>query len=154
VGALRIGDLLVGRGVITAEQRDAILAEQRNSGRPFGVLAERLFNVSAEAVEDAWADQYVEMAPLVDPRKEPVDPYVRCLINRRQAWQFRVLPLWFDGEELVICTTRKDLPRALRFTAWSVGHRCVFVIAPPEHLDAALTVHYPMPGLGIQKAAS
>ena len=47
---LRLGDLLVNRGAMTGQQRDAVLEYQRLTGRPFGELAERLFGVGQAAV--------------------------------------------------------------------------------------------------------
>jgi hypothetical protein len=145
-GSLRLGDLLVARGVLEEAQRDEILAEQSLSGRPFGALAERMFGVSPRDIEQAWAEQYSSLAPTADLDAEEPEPYALSLIERRQAWQFRVLPLRFDGDELLVCTTRENLPRALRFTGWSIGHRCVFVITSAEQLDAALERHYSMGG--------
>ncbi len=156
--SMRLGDLLVRQGVLTEAQRDAVLAEQRLIGRPFGVLAERMFGVSPNAVERAWAEQYASIARRVDPRKERLDPYALRLVERRQAWQFRVLPMRFvpgveslDGavasEDVLVCTTQSDLARALKFTGWRLGHVCHFVIAEPSALGEALARHYPMAGL-------
>ena len=144
---LRLGDLLVRQGVLTEEQRDAVLAEQRLVGRPFGALAERMFGVNPADVERAWAAQYAQMAEHVDPRSSEIDPYALRLVERRQAWQFRVLPLRFSGEDLVICTTETHLPRAMRFTGWRIGHPVRFVLAPPLQLGEALVAHYPIAGM-------
>ncbi|MFN0131529.1 MAG: hypothetical protein ACKVW3_03200 [Phycisphaerales bacterium] len=145
--SLRLGDLLVERGTLTPDQRDAVIEYQRHSGRPFGELAERLFNVSAAAVEDAWADQYAAAATLIDPRAEPLDPDVLPLIERRQAWQFRVLPLRRQGGELMVCATRNHLVRALRFVGWRIQEPTFLVLSRPEPLGQALERYYPMPGM-------
>ena len=63
---IQIGQLLVQQGVLTDKQVQHILTVQRSSHRPFGDLAERLYGVSPEAVEDAWVQQYVAMAGVVD----------------------------------------------------------------------------------------
>lgn len=144
---IRLGDVLVKRGVITAAQRDSILDYQRLTGRPFGELAEKLFSVREAAIESAWAEQYAGLARMVDPRAESVDPEVLALIDRRQAWQFRMLPLRFDGAELMVCTTEKHLVRALKFAGWKLRAQCYFVLAEPQALGEALTRHYPMAGM-------
>jgi hypothetical protein len=145
--AVRLGDVLVRHGALTPEQRDRILDQQWATNKPFGVLAEEMFGLSIGDVERAWAEQYAMMAEHVDPDREGVDPSVLGMIDRRQAWQFGMLPLRYDGEELLVCTTQELLPRALRFAGWKLGHKCYFVIAEPEALGRALQRHYPMDGM-------
>ncbi|MEX2217348.1 MAG: hypothetical protein WD749_01195 [Phycisphaerales bacterium] len=144
---MRLGDLLVRRGVLTEAQRDAVLEHQRMTGRPFGELAERLFGVGQSAVEEAWAEQYALIARRVDPRSERLDPAALTLLDRRQAWQFRMLPLRFEADELLICTTQDHLPRALKFAGWKIQAPCFFVLADPRSLGEALLRHYPMEGM-------
>jgi hypothetical protein len=144
---LRLGDLLVRRGVLTESQRDAVLDYQKLTGRPFGELAERLFGVGQQAVEHAWAEQYGMIARRVDPRTERTDPEVMNLIDRRQAWQFRVLPLRVDADEVILCTTQEHLVRALKFAGWKIQAPCYFVLADPVALGEALMRHYPLAGM-------
>jgi len=144
---LRIGDVLVKQGVLTEDDRDAVLEEQRQTGEPFGVIAERLFEISPHGIELAWAEQYACIADEVDPRGERIDSNALETIDRRQAWQFRVLPLHFDGQELVLCTTQENLPRALRFVGWRIGRQAYLVVSDARALGEALANHYPMDGM-------
>lgn len=144
---LRLGDLLVGKGVLTAAQRDSVLEYQRLTGRPFGELAERMYGVCQSVIEQAWAEQYASIAPRLDPRRETVEGEALALVERRQAWQFRVLPLRFDDQELMICTTQEHLARALRFAGWKIQASCYFVLTDPLKLGEALMRHYPMAGM-------
>ncbi len=143
---LRIGDLLVEHGVLTRDQCEELAHVQRESSRPFGVLAETLFKVPPQALDRAWAEQYAQAAPSVNPVCERVEPEALELISRRQAWQFRLLPLRFERGELIICTTRQHLPRALNFAYRNLDARCGFVIAETAHFGAALRAHYPWSG--------
>lgn len=142
--AIRLGDLLVRNGVLTTEQREAVLQKQQLTGRPFGELAERMFGVSQSAVERAWAEQYATIAERIDPRRERIDDRVLALLERRQAWQFSLLPLRFEKEELIVCTTEEQLVRAMRFTGWRIKWPCYFVLADTAALSKALMRHYPM----------
>ncbi|MDX2131814.1 MAG: hypothetical protein SFY69_07165 [Planctomycetota bacterium] len=144
---VHLGDLLVQHGVLTAAQRDAVLAAQKERGGPFGALAEQMFGVNPGAVERAWAEQFDTIAPHVDPRTFPVQHRVLEVISRRQAWQFRVLPLEIRGSDLVLCTTREALVRALKFTGWRLGHAVQFVIAEANPLGEAMERYYPMAGM-------
>lgn len=142
-----IGDYLVRMGMISEKQRVLILEEQRLSGRPFGQIAEELFGVKARDVEKAWAAQYAGMSEPVNPTLERIDPLVIGLITRRQAWQFRLLPLRYEAGSLLVCTTQEHLPRAANFATRNIPATCFFVLALPEALGEALMRHYPMDGM-------
>lgn len=144
--AMRLGEILVRRGVLTPEQSEAILEEQRRRHRPFGVLAEEMFEVCPRVLQDAWAEQYETMADRVDPARESVEVAATRLVSRRQAWQFRLLPLRFEHGAVVLCTTRQHLPRALAFAYKQIGPECSFVLAEDQALGEALQKHYPWEG--------
>lgn len=142
--SMQLGELLVRSGVISDAQRRAILAEQEAHGRPFGVLAEEMFGVDGRAVEAAWATQFAACADWVDPSEVAVEPRALATVERRQAWQFRVVPMRFEGRELVLATDEQSLPRAMRFVGWRIGSSSRFVLAEASRLDAALKMYYPM----------
>lgn len=143
----RIGRLLVEQQVITEDQCRAILDEQGRTHRPFGEIAEELFEINARAVENAWAEQYARLARWVDPTIEHIDPAVLALVSRRQAWQFGVLPIGYDRGELLICTTRDRLIRALNFTTRHIAERSYLALATPDAMGQALMRCYPMDGM-------
>lgn len=143
---LRLGDVLVRMGALSEEQRAEVLVAQASSGRPFGALAEEMFGVSPKAVERAWASQYGALTGRVDLATERADPEVRPLVERRQAWQFQIVPLRFDGGELLVATTEGSLPRAMRFAGWALGAEVSFVLVEEEALLARLGEVYPLPG--------
>jgi Type II secretion system (T2SS), protein E, N-terminal domain len=147
-GVVRLGEWMVRAGVIDDSQRSAILDAQASCGRPFGELAERMFGVDPRAVESAWAKQYASAVPRIDPLDQEPEPEVLGLVGRREAWQFRVLPIRRDGAEVMVCTTPEHLVRALKFLGWSVPGACYMVLADADGLHAALARHYPMAGLG------
>lgn len=144
---LHLGELLVSHNVITPAQRDLILAAQRDRGGAFGALAEEMFGVSPDAVERAWAEQYASIAPTIDPRSMRIPSDALEAINRRQAWQFRILPIERRDGGLIACTTQDSLVRALRFAGWRLGYSCQLVLAEPLALGEALCTHYPMAGM-------
>lgn len=149
---VRFGEILVNRGLLTEEQVETILEEQKRGGRPFGDLAERLFDVSASAIERAWVEQFALITEHLDPRSQAVDPEVHDRVTRRQAWQFGFLPLRMDGSELVVATTSETLLRAVRFAGWSLSEPVYFVLAEPYELEEALTQHYDFPGMTLIRA--
>jgi hypothetical protein len=142
----RLGDLLVSAGLLTPSQRDQIVREQHRSGRPFGALAEEIFGLTSRQVESAWATQLADMSDRIVPLDELADRAVRPLINRRQAWQFRIVPLRVDDGELVLATTPSHVARALRFAQRSLACRCTIALAEEPDLLAALEMWYPLAG--------
>lgn len=150
---VHLGDLLVRQGVLSESERDQVLKVQAQAGRPFGVIAEELFGVEPEAVERAWAEQYAHYAPSVDPRSFEVEEDALALINRRQAWQFRLMPLRCHGNQVILCTTQDNLVRALRFAGWRLGQQCQFALTDPRALGEALERYYPLGGMSAELLA-
>ncbi|MFG0275573.1 MAG: hypothetical protein ACF8QF_10990 [Phycisphaerales bacterium] len=144
---MRIGELMVRKGLLTEEQVEAILTEQLERGGAFGALAEELFGIGEPEVEDAWAEQYAIFAEQIDPRAEAPTADALALIDRRQAWQFRLMPLRVEGSEVVFVTTTSHLARALRFAIRHVESPAYFVLTAPGALAEALQSHYPMDGM-------
>lgn len=145
--ALRLGELMVRRNVLTQEEVNTILLTQESEGRPFGELAERLFGVDPIVVEGLWAEQYASMTPRIDPRRETISEEALRALTSRQAWQFRLLPIRRDGEGLMMCTTLDNLARAVRFVYRALGQPAYFVLTEPGALGEALAQRYPMPGM-------
>ncbi len=144
---VRLGQLLIESGVLTEPQVRHIVTEQERTGEPFGLLAERLYRVDPEKIEDAWAKQYAGLTRTVDPEVEVYDEHSANLVTRRQAWQFRILPIRFEGRELLIATTQQHLRRALRFATNVIGIPVFFVMADPMALGRGLCKRYPLPGM-------
>ncbi|MEZ6241546.1 MAG: hypothetical protein R3B57_00730 [Phycisphaerales bacterium] len=141
---IRLGDLLVLKGVITEQEKQQILGAQVGRARPFGALAEEMFGVSPEDIEEAWGQQYAHLAERLNPATATAHPMTRSFIDRRQAWQFRVVPIRFDGTELVCVTTPEDLARAMRFVGWAIDRPVRFAICDEEKMLAGLERLYPM----------
>jgi len=145
--AVRIGETMIQLGLLREEQVEAVLESQRELHRPFGEIAEKMFGLSEADVEHAWSKQYAQIAEQVDPSSMAVDAWAASLIDRRQAWQFRILPIRRDGSEVMVATTAEHLARAMRFALRMLREPCYFVIAEERALGEALCRHFPMPGM-------
>jgi len=142
--ASRLGHILVEQGVLSKDQVLEVLSEQGARRRPFGEIAERLFGIDPLEVERAWARQYAERADRVDLAGITPGAEVLGSIERRQAWQFRVVPLRVEDGALVIATSAENLPRALRFANRCLAREAYLVIADDGGLSGALQRLYPM----------
>ena len=151
---IQIGQLLVEQGVLTDKQVAHILKVQKISHRPFGDLAERLYGTSVRAIEDAWVQQYVRIAGTVDLDQQKIDEQCLRLINRRQAWQFHMLPTNREEQNLNVATTAESLVRAVNFSAKKLDEPVYFQIAERKQLREFLMKHYPVPQFLAQMSES
>jgi hypothetical protein len=143
---IRIGEILIEQGVLSAQQVFEIVQAQKREGLPFGVLAERMCDVTMDAIEKAWVEQYHRFTGEIDLAQVQVDEQALRLINRRQAWQFEILPLRFEeGGELLMAASRKRLARAVAFAAARLEPVVYFRICESRQLRHFLQKHYPMP---------
>ncbi len=143
---MRIGELLVERGVLTRAQVEEILDTQEREHLPFGELAERLFGVQPELMESALIEQITARATPLS-RNDEVDDAVASLVVRRQAWQFSFVPMRLEDGHLVAATTAASLARAVRFAVRILELPTTFAIADESTLSALLQSQYPIPGM-------
>lgn len=146
MSVIRIGEILQHQGLLSRAQIDHILDVQAVSHRPFGDLAERLFGISPKAVEEAWVGQFSSEVDHVDLARTTVDPTVRGVVDRRQAWQFHLLPLRReDTFGLVLVTHEAQLVRALNFATRTFTEHFSIVLTDRVPLLDKLMELYPVP---------
>ncbi len=148
-----LGHLLVRNGVLDQRQVRRALEEQSRTGVPFGVACEQLFSVDPRDIEDAWADQYAGLTRTVDLAVEALDSTALGVVERRQAWQFGVFPVRWDGGELMVATTSDLLVRAHRFMSTHRREPVFFVMTSHRGLVEALQRAYPLPGAALPTAS-
>ncbi len=142
---LRIGQILIERGVLCEQQVFEVLQRQRRSHIPFGVLAEQMFDVTIESIEQAWIEQFCRRGGVMDLSHQRIEPRALGLLSRRQAWQFEMLPLRYEGGgELLVAASARRLARAVAFAARQLRPVTVFRVAPLDQLRLRLRKHYPM----------
>lgn len=145
MAGIQIGELLVEQGVLTRRQVEHILKVQKMSHRPFGDLAERLYGIDPKAVEDAWVEQYLRVVGVIDLEDQEIETECLRMLNRRQAWQFHMLPLNRDRETLSMATSPDNLIRSVNFATRALEEPVHFLIAERHQLREFLMKHYPVP---------
>jgi hypothetical protein len=137
---------LIEQGVLHEQQVFEVIEAQRQLQLPFGVLAERMFDVTLDSIERAWAEQYQRFTGTLDLDTCTLDEAALDVVGRRPAWQFELLPLRFEATgELVLAATQRRLPRAVCYVAQRVPHPAFFRIASARQMRQYLQTHYPMP---------
>ena len=145
VRGIRLGEILVEQGLLTPVQVGQVLKQQKRGGRPFGVLAERMFGVDPQDIERAWVAQYARISPAVDVASIAVDAECLAVVDRRQAWQFQCAPVCRDEGELVVLTDQRHLAKTLRFAAATFREPTYIRLVERDALREFLMQHYPVP---------
>lgn len=143
---IRIGEILVEHGVLSEQQVFEIVQAQKKLRMPFGAIAEKMFDVTVESIEQAWIEQYHRFTGTIDLNSETIDAEALRMINRRQVRQFEMMPLGFEpGGELLMAASRRRLARAVTFATNRIDRVVYFRIAQSEQLQQFLEKYYPMP---------
>jgi type IV pilus assembly protein PilB len=97
---MRIGDLLIGEGLITREQLDQALTEQRGSGLRLGYVLVKMGFVREIEITKMLARQY--RLPAVDLSRFQVDEKIVKLVPADVALKHSILPLKREGRSLTV----------------------------------------------------
>ncbi|HET9799235.1 MAG TPA: type II secretion system protein GspE, partial [Gemmatimonadaceae bacterium] len=96
----RLGDLLVREKLITREQLDKALQEQKQSGTRVGYNLVKLGFIAETELTKILARQF--KMPAVDLSRFEVDPRIAKLVPADLAMKHLVLPLKRDGRTLTV----------------------------------------------------
>ncbi len=98
--SVRLGDLLQREGLITRDQLNQALTEQRNTGMRLGYCLVKLGFVQETEITKALARQY--RMPAVDLSRFEVDTKIVKLVPAEVAVKHMVLPLKREGRTLTV----------------------------------------------------
>ena len=97
---IRLGELLLEQKLITEEQLQQALAEQKRTGRKLGRVLTDLHFVREEQLNQVLAQSL--QIPFIDVRQLTLDPKVVRLLPEAQARRFRALVLQSDARGLLV----------------------------------------------------
>jgi type IV pilus assembly protein PilB len=96
----RLGDLLIREGLITKDQLDKALVEQKSAGTRLGYALVKLGFVQETEITKMLARQY--RMPAVDLARFEVDPKIVKMVPADVALKHLVLPLKREGRTLTV----------------------------------------------------
>ena len=99
-GGDRLGEILIQEGLLTEEQCQQVLSEQKSSGHRLGYLLVKQGLVEENAITKVLARQY--RMPAVDLSQFEVDPHICKLIPSDMALKHTVLALKREGRTLTV----------------------------------------------------
>lgn len=140
----RLGEELLARGLVTADQIAHCVAEQSHDAAP-----RRLGSLLVEqgAIEQTTLNRVLQemlAVPSVDLSAISIDPLAMYSITAEVSERLKVVPImFFNGSIVVACENTLD-------TAWldevkfASGHPVIPVYAPAEDIERLLESHYGM----------
>jgi hypothetical protein len=143
-GRLKLGQILVNRGLLDPDQLAAALADQQESGSRLGMTLIRMGFVDEETLIRTLAGQV--KLPVARIRGKRVTPDVLECIPVDLAEKHRCLPLFFkqEGGERVLFVAMEDPSDAdaVGEIASASGQALRPVLVGPTELEEALQRHY------------
>lgn len=141
-----IGEILCEMGLLTAEDVDRILDDQKQCRQKFGQIAIRMGLATAEQVWYAWAKQMTYRRQFVELREVGIDTGAVERVTIARARALNVVPLRLWGDNLVVAIPPELPGCVLTDLAEETGCQVHACMALPQaiqyHLDQLeSTVH-------------
>jgi type IV pilus assembly protein PilB len=132
-----LGSLLVRDGLLTEEDLQSALAQQRVSGKRLGEILVERGDVTRTQVARMLAEQ-VEM-PLVELEESEVDIGAATLLNEELARRYRAVPVGFLPDDSLLVAVA-DPTNVLHWDELrlALGVPIRFGVAAPDAIDAAI----------------
>jgi type II secretion system (T2SS) protein E len=132
-----LGSLLVRDGLLTEEDLQSALAQQRVSGKRLGEILVERGDVTRTQVARMLAEQ-VEM-PLVELEESEVDIGAATLLNEELARRYRAIPVGFLPDDSLLVAVA-DPTNVLHWDELrlALGVPIRFGVASPDAIDAAI----------------
>jgi twitching motility protein PilT len=152
---IKIGEILVKAGVVTEEQLQDALKSQGQMGGTLGENLVRLGHVTEETLLGALSHQLGLQHVNLGRIEVPVS--VQRLVKYDTVRQRRLLPIAFEGKQLVVAMCDPTDLTALSDVEFQSGHPVKAVVLSSAHFDRAMdyfAVHeYGTAPLKLQSAA-
>ncbi|MCF6282433.1 MAG: GspE/PulE family protein [Candidatus Polarisedimenticolaceae bacterium] len=103
---VRIGDLLIEKGLISQDQLRIALIEQKKQNKPVGKILIQLGFVSESMMRDVLSSQLDQES--VDLSKVVPDPEAIALVPDEIARRYNILPITYDNEEKILTVAMAD----------------------------------------------
>jgi type IV pilus assembly protein PilB len=136
----RLGDLLVENGIISQEQLEEALIEQRRSKRRLGdSLISQGYITEQQLIEVL---EFQLGIPHVNLFKYQIDPAITQIIPESMAKRYQVLPFMKEGGKLMVAMADPLDYFAIEDLRMTTGFRIEPAIATRDELTRAIARHY------------
>ncbi|MEK3880360.1 GspE/PulE family protein [Paenibacillus sp. FSL M7-0420] len=138
----RLGDLLVENGIISQEQLEEALIEQRKTKRKLGDLLITQGYITEQQLIEVLEFQLG--IPHVSLFKYQIDPAITQIIPESMAKRYQVLPFMKEGSKLMVAMADPLDYFAIEDLRMSTGFRIEPAISSRDELTRAIARHYGM----------
>ncbi len=138
--ALRLGELLTKAKLITPQQLDKALDEQKQTGGRIGEHLVRLGFVTEEDILDCLSQQYG--VPSINLRHFEIDEAIIRLIPADVARKYQFIPVSKTGATLTVAMSDPTNVFAMDDITFITGYRVEPVVASEEALREAIDKYY------------
>lgn len=145
MGPKMIGEALLEKGVITPDELDKALKEQKRTGEYIGSVLIRLGFISEKQLLLALSEQFG--IPYQSIKDVSVDDKVISSIPPKYVWHYKFMPLRLKGNLLTIATSNPLdiwLPEDIKL---NLGFDVEIILAPEQEIRDSLRKYY---GIGAE----
>src|SRR5436190_12109504 len=146
--AVRIGELLLKEKLITAEQLQQALSQQKANGGKLGYNLVKMGFVKDEQITSLLSKQYG--VPAISLAQFKIDPTIVKLVPTETARKYQMIPLSRSGSTLTIAMTDPTNVFAMDDIKFMTGYTVEPVVASEVAITDAIEKYYPSgkPGAG------
>jgi type IV pilus assembly protein PilB len=138
--SIRLGDLLVSRGLITAKQLDDALQDQKISGTKLGTSLVKLGFITEKQLVSFLSKHYG--VPAIDLSEVEVDPEAIKLIPADVVYKYQVLPIKRVGGTLRVAMADPSNILAIDDIKFLTGCHVEVFVSTESAIKVAIDRHY------------
>ena len=138
--ALRIGDILVEKKIITSEELDSAIKEHRGTKEFLGQTLVRLGFVSEKKLLEVLAEQQGLM--FVELKNIKIDKKVITSVPAKFVWHYKIMPINIEGDVLTVAASNPFDVWPLDDLEINLGYRVESVLAVSSDIMNAIGKYY------------
>src|SRR6266550_35437 len=150
--AVRIGELLLKEKLITPEQLQQALTQQKSNGGKLGYNLVKMGFVKDEQITALLSKQYG--VPAISLAQFKIDPTIVKLVPTETARKYQIIPLSRSGSTLTIAMTDPTNVFAMDDIKFMTGYTVEPVVASEVAITDAIEKYYPSGKAGGKPGAS
>src|SRR5438094_972386 len=139
--AVRIGELLLKEKLITPEQLQQALGQQKSNGGKLGYNLVKMGFVKDEQITSLLSKQYG--VPAISLAQFKIDPTIVKLVPTETARKYQIIPLSRSGSTLTIAMTDPTNVFAMDDIKFMTGYTVEPVVASEVAITDAIEKYYP-----------
>src|SRR5882757_6948416 len=140
--AVRIGELLLKEKLITPDQLQQALTQQKSNGGKLGYNLVKMGFVKDEQITALLSKQYG--VPSINLAQFKIDPTIVKLVPTETARKYQIIPLSRSGSSLTIAMTDPTNVFAMDDIKFMTGYTVEPVVASEVALADAIEKYYPV----------